>query len=332
MLSFKKGIFKYLIVAIVFFAAGYYLSKIFFSNNEQVLSRTQIVMGTVGEIKVINADGEIANKAINSAFKEIKRIENIFSTYRKGSPIWNINHSDDNKTILNDELYNFMLTADSIWRLTGGAFDPALGSLTDVWGFNSDNPSIPSKKKVKTALENSGWKNIELFEKGIIKKKNVKLDFGSIAKGYAVDKAVEILKSFGIKKALVNLGGEVKGMGKQWSVGIKHPRVTDLLLTKVKLKDYGIATSGDYEKYFFENGVRYSHIIDPETGYPSNLYQSVSVINKDVSFADALATAFFVLDKEQVLKLVNNLPETECLLIDKEGKRYESDGFKKFEY
>ncbi|MCH7827788.1 MAG: FAD:protein FMN transferase [Bacteroidetes bacterium] len=330
MLFRKRRIIIYSVIVIIFFTAGIYIASFIIPSSEKIINRTQIVMGTVAEIKIINENVDVSNNAINFAFNEIKRIEKIFSTYEKNNNIWEINHSDKNKIKLDKELYNFILVCDSIWRLTNGSFDPSLGSITLAWGFNGDNPTVPQKKKLNLALANSGWKNIEIYDKGIIKKKNIQLDFGSIAKGYAVDKAIDIIKSFGINKALVNIGGEVKGIGKDWQVGIKHPRVINLLLSKIKLNNYGIATSGDYEKYFFENGERYSHIFNPLDGYPANKCRSVSVINKNVMFADALSTACFVIGPIEGIKLINKLPDTECLIIDKKGKEYKSKGFDEF--
>jgi len=330
MLTYKKHILIYTCVVIAFFATGLYISGFIALENEKQTVRSQIVMGTIAEIKIIDENEENSSVAIKSAFEEIKRIEELFSTYRPESSVSEINHSGKNKIKLNDEILHFIKICDSLWRVTKGTFDPALGRLTTAWGFNGEMPAVPSKKKLKYALLNSGWQNIEISNISIIKKKNILLDFGSVAKGYAVDRAVGIIKSYGIKEALVNIGGEVKGIGRSWQVGIKHPRVTNLLISKVILNNLGIATSGDYEKYFFENGKRYCHIFNPVEGYPASVCSSVSVVNKSVMIADALATACFVLGPEEGIKLINQIPETECLIIDKTGIEYKSQGFEGF--
>ncbi len=330
MSKYKPLRFKYIILVIFFFTIGITLTNISFYGKENIVSSTQFVMGTLAEIKVKNENEDIAINAINSAFGEIKRVENLFSTYDVKSKIWKINHSDKRNIKLDEELYNFIGLCDSIRRLTKGAFDPSIGAVTVAWGFNGDEASIPSEEKIKYALINSGWDKIKLSGNEIIKKKKIQLDFGSVAKGYAVDKAVEVLKSSGINEALVNIGGEVKGVGSNWFVGIKHPRAVNLLIEKINLSGYSIATSGDYEKYFFEKGKRYNHIINSKTGYPSDLTQSVSVINKNNLFADALSTACFVMGAEDGIKLINSLKDTECLIFDKNGVRYESRGFGKF--
>lgn len=319
-----------LTVFIILFICGFYLSKILFQNKDKITSRTQIVMGTIAEIKILNNDTKLANQAINEAFEEIKRINELFSTYNTKSTVWDINHTKNDNIVLNKELYNFVLTCDSVWRITQGAFDPSLGALTSIWGFETDSSKEPTKKEIRQALINSGWNKIKITNNGLVKNINIKLDFSAIAKGYAVDRAIEKIKSVGIKIALVNIGGEVKSIGRHWDIGIKHPRMPELYLENIKLNDYAIATSGDYENYFIENGKRYNHIINPQTGYSADLCQSVSIINKSDLFADAISTACFVLGAKKSLELIENLKDTECLIIDKDGKKYESNGFGKF--
>lgn len=326
----KKRFIGYSLFIILFFAAGIYISDFSFKVKVIETDRAQIVMSTVAEIKIKNENKDIANKAINAAFEEIKRIERLFSTYDSSSVVWKINHSKKGKIILSDEFFDFIVKCDSMWRLTKGAFDPALGSLTTAWGFDSGSPFVPSQKKIKVSLLKSGWKNVRLFNREILKKENVLLDFGAIAKGYAADKAIKILKSYGIKNALINLGGQVEAIGGNWIVGIEHPRIHNLLLTKLKVKNYSVSTSGDYEKFFYENGERYCHIFDPRTGYPAYSCRSVTVINKNGMFADALSTGCFVLGPIDALKLMNSLPGTEGLIIDSSGNQFMSDGFKMF--
>lgn len=325
-----KKIIGYSLFITVFFAAGFYLSFFSFRETGKVIDRTQVVMGTLAEIKIKNEDEEVSIKAINAAFNEIKRIDDLFSTYNSDSPVWMINHSNEKRYILNSELVNFVVKCDSIWKLTKGAFDPALGSLTKAWGFADDTPSVPAKKIIRESLLNSGWENVQLFNWGIIKKNNILLDFGAIAKGYATDKATEVLKSYGIKNALVNIGGEIEATGEGWTVGIEHPRIHNLLIAKIKIKNYCVSTSGDYEKFFFEKDERYCHIFNPQTGYPADSCQSVTIINKNGTLADALSTACFVLGPINALKLINSLPDTEGLVIDNRGNQYMSNGFNKF--
>ena len=169
-----------------------------------------------------------------------------------------------------------------------------------------------------------------LGDNKIIKKENVGLNFGAIAKGYAVDKAIDVLKKHEIKEALVNAGGEISVIGNDWIVGVQHPRENNSIIKKIKLAGFTVATSGDYEQYFTVAGNRYHHILDPKSGYPSKGLQSATIINKSNSIADALATSVFVMGKENGLKLIETLDGTEAMLIDSEGKIFYSSGFENF--
>ncbi|MCH9028670.1 MAG: FAD:protein FMN transferase [Bacteroidetes bacterium] len=156
------------------------------------------------------------------------------------------------------------------------------------------------------------------------------LNFGAIAKGYAVDKAVNVLIKLGINSALVNAGGEIKTIGDDWVIGIQHPRNQNQIIEKVNPGGMSVATSGDYEKYFELDGKRYHHILNPKTGYPADSLISVTVLNKSCTIADALATAVFVLGQAKGMRLIENLPETEVMIIDNQMNKTYSSGFEKF--
>ncbi len=325
----KKNIL-YIVLFFVFFAVGFLISKEFNKKNT-VVKRTQILLGTVVVIQVRNFDEDKANDAISKAFAEIKRIEDLFTTYRNAGEIYKINHSSDTVFTVDDEVFGLLKTGDSLWQISGGAFDLALESVTKVWGFDSDEPAVPENDSLKNAMENSGWKNVELIERKKIKRKNkVKFNFGAIAKGYAVDRAIEILKNENVTGALVNAGGEIKVIGKDWKVGVQHPRNPNSLILKLDLKEKSVATSGDYEQYFEVNGIRYHHIFDPATGFPAKGLQSVTVISKSNTWADAVSTAAFVLGKEKGFEFVKSLKGTEAFFVDSLGNEKMTDGFNKY--
>ena len=313
-----------------FFAAGYFIA-VSMDDELSTVKRTQILLGTVVEIQVRSFDEDKADDAISKAFAEIKRIDDLFTTYRKGGEVYKINHQTDTILTIDEEVYKLMKLSDSLWSLSNGAFDVSLQSLTHVWGFDSDNPSVPSMDSIKRAVENSGWENIFLLkENKILRRNKVEFNFGAIAKGYAVDKAVEVLKQSGMTAVLVNAGGEIKGIGNGWLVGVQHPRNRQTLLVKLNLNGKAVATSGDYEQYFEVDGVRYHHIINPVTGYPAEGLQSATVIAKNDTWADAVSTAVFVLGQVEGMKLVELLKETEALIIDSNGNKKMSSGFNKF--
>jgi len=325
-----KKFIAYGVLSIALFLIGFFIARNS-SDEIRAIKRTQILLGTVIEIQVRDVDEKIAEDAITKAFTEVKRIDNIFTTYNEESPVWKINNSADTIINIDSEIYNLIVLCDSITKLSNGSFDVGLDNLTKAWGFYSDNPHLPSKEAVDSALLFSGWEKIKLLDENTIeKKKQVGLNFGAIAKGYAVDRAIDVLKTLGIKEALVNAGGEISVIGNDWIVGIQHPREINSIIKKIKLDGFTVATSGDYEQYFEVDGNRYHHILDPKTGYPSTGLQSVTIINKSNAIADALATAVFVMGKENGIKLIESLDDTEAMIIDSEGKIFYSSGFEKF--
>lgn len=325
-----KKIIGYTVFVIVLFFIGFFIARNN-SDESRIFKRTQILLGTVVEIQVRDADEKKAEDAIQKAFAEVKRIDDLFTTYNEESQIWKFNNSSDSIFSIDQEVYRLMVICDSITKLSNGCFDVSLDNLTKEWGFYGDNPGLPAKVQIDSALLLSGWNNITLLvDNKIYKNKKVGLNFGAIAKGYAVDKAITVLKNSGIKEALVNAGGEISVIGNDWIVGIQHPRENNSIIKKIKLDGYTVATSGDYEQYFEVDGVRYHHILDPKTGYPSTGLQSVTIINKSNTIADALATGVFVMGKENGLKLIESLDDTETMIIDNNGKIFYSSGFENF--
>ena len=320
----------YIVLALMFFAVGYFISRIKFNPTEEY-HRTRILMGTVVEIKVRNENEEKSIKAIEEAFKEIKRIDDLFSTYNPDSPISKINNTRDTLITVDPEIYELMVICDSIRQLTAGAFDVSLNNLLTTWGFDGDDPKVPEKVEIKTALIKSGWGNISLMRNNKFNlSSNVGLNFGAITKGYAVERAIKILKRNSITNALVNAGGEIKTIDNDWIIGIQHPRIPNQIIEKIKPNKFSVATSGDYEKYFEIEGKRYHHILNPETGYPADSLISVTILHKDCTMADALATAVFVLGPVKGLNFVEGSPDTEVMMINTEGTVKYSNGFNKF--
>ncbi|MCF8242674.1 MAG: FAD:protein FMN transferase [Melioribacteraceae bacterium] len=300
-------------------------------ESEKAVRRTTISMGTMIEIQVADLDEKESNKAITAAFNEIERINRKYSTYIKNNLMWDINNSDKKVIDVDPETYDLLIICDELFHTTNEAFDPAIGNLIDLLGFETGYPDLPEPGTIVEALQNVGWKHVNIEEKNKLRRsRNVKLNFGAIAKGYAVDRASFILDSLGVKKYLVNAGGEVKGEGREWLVGIQHPRKKNELLGSIVLNGRGIATSGDYEQFFNKAGRRYTHIINPVTGYPARECMAVTVITADVTRADALATGIFVQSPQIGLEIIEGLKETECLIVDSSGVIIKSSGFDKF--
>jgi thiamine biosynthesis lipoprotein len=326
----RAGILGLAGMSLALFLIGFFIGRSC-DNEQTTYRRTQILLGTVVDIQVRDTDEKKADGAITKAFAEIKRIDDLFSTYNEESPVWKLNNSTDSIISVDAEIYNLIVLCDSITKLSGGDFDVSLDNLIQVWGFYSDNPHLPAKEGIDSALLISGWHNIRLADDNkIIRRRKAGLNFGAIAKGYAVDNAVEILRAAGVKEALVNAGGEIKSIGNDWVIGVQHPGEQNEIINRIKLNDLSVATSGDYENYFEQDGVRYHHILNPGTGFPAKGLQSVTVIHKDNAFADGLATAVFVLGREKGINLVERLDKSEAMIIDEAGKMFYSSGFKKY--
>ncbi|MBC8283930.1 MAG: FAD:protein FMN transferase [Nitrospinae bacterium] len=311
------------------FYALVFISLLLFSacgdSNSFSHRRSQFLMGTLVEISVNDTNEEKAQASIQKAFREIRRLENLMSGYIQGSEISKINQSAGKERVTVSEELMEVLQRSLVWsEKTEGAFDITIGPVQNLWNF--DQPSLPSKTSIEKALSNINFKSIQLDKNTVfLFKKNMKLDLGAIAKGYAVDRAIEILKENKINHALVNAGGDLRTIGKRsdnlsWKIGLQHPRKPESLLASLALSGKAVATSGDYQKYFELDGKRYHHILDPKTGYPSTKLMSATVITNNVMDADALSTALFVLGPEKGIALLDSLKDTEGLIVNSNGK------------
>lgn len=312
---------------------SYILVIILFTScsKEKTFKRTTIAMGSTVEIQVRGVNEITANKAINAGFEEAKRIDTLFSTYLIGNPMWKLNNTTADEIIVDSETFYVLKKCDEFWNATQGAFDAALGNLIEIIGFDKHSPNLPSPQKIKEALKKIGWKHIRLKEPNIlIKPANIKLSFNACVPGYAADKIANILSNYGIKEYLINVGGEIFTRGKNWKIGIQHPRKEFELLATIKVDGKGVSTSGDYEQFFKKGKKMYTHIFNPLTGYPANECQSVTVIADDAITADALSTGIFVLGPQKGLELVKKLKNVEVMIVDSSGTIYQSTNFSKY--
>ena len=284
-------------------------------------------MGTLIEITLVGEDEESAKKAALQAFQEIKRIEHLMSPWIELSDVTRVNRSAGNGWVrVSKETMEVIKKALEVSILSEGAFDISVGPLTEIWRMAREKGIPPSPEDLKEKLNLVNFKNIWVNpEKGIsLKKKGMAIDLGGIAKGYAVDKAFELLKSIGYKNLVVNAGGDLRVGGSKidqpWSIGIQDPRISQRIMAKMLVSDTAIATSGDYEKFFMYQGKRYHHIFNPRDGLPADGCQSVTIVCKEGMTADGLATAVFVLGPEKGYSLCQKLKGVDCLIVDKEGK------------
>jgi len=245
--------------------------------------------------------------------------------------MWKLNNTDADEIIVDKEFFNVLKRCDEFWKETDGAFDVALGNLIELIGFDKNSPDIPPPNKIQEVLQKIGWKHITLKEPNIlIKPANIKLNFNACIPGYAADRIANILSNYGIKNYLINVGGEIFARGKDWKIGIQHPRKEFDILATIKVDGKGVSTSGDYEQFFRKGKKTFTHIFNPITGYPANECQSVTVIADDAMTADALSTGIFVLGPRKGIKLAESLKNVEVMIVDSSGTIYQSSNFEKY--
>jgi len=305
------------------------------SQSSNLFKYHQVAMGTVIEITLIADDEEAANKASLQAFQEIKRIETLMSPWLDSSDVTRINRSAGKERVkVSPETFEVIKKAQEISELSEGGFDITVGPLTELWREARKKTIPPSIEEVKEKLGLVNFKNIETDQDGkvFLKNKDMAIDLGGIAKGYAVDRAFELLKSLGYKNLIVNAGGDLRVGGTKnkqpWSIGIQNPREFQKILARISVSDTAIATSGDYEKFFIYEGKRYHHIFNPKDGFPTDDCQSVTILCKEGMIADALATAVFVLGRGKGYSLCQKFEGVDCIIVDKEGKIIFSPGLK----
>lgn len=296
--------------------------------SQQPYKRVMQLMGSTFEITVVDDDAIRANKHIDAAVVEIKRIERLISSWDMASQTSEINKNAGAKAVrVKKELFQLIERAKSISKLTDGAFDISYASIDRIWKFDESMGQMPSDKEIKLSVAKVGAKSIELDAKNntvFLKKKGMKIGFGAIGKGYAADKAKTLLQERGVSAGIINASGDMNAWGSQpdgtpWRVAIRNPMNKNKVFALMPLQNKAVVTSGNYEKFVRFNGVRYAHIIDPRTGYPATELISVTVFAPKAEIADALATAVFVMGKEAGIDRINQIPNVDCIIIDHKG-------------
>lgn len=302
----------------------------------QIVHKKKLSMlGSPFEITVIAKDTIEGNYFADLAVAEVKRIENQISDWIPTTQISEINKNAGKKAIkVDDEVFELVQRAIKISKLTNGAFDISYASMDKIWKFDGTMKEMPSPEAIKKSVEKIGYQNIILDDKEktiFLKLEGMKLGLGGIGQGYIADKVKSLLQSKGCSSGIVNVSGDINTWGKQldgkpWTIGIINPMNKNKVFATFPIEDSAVETSGSYEKFVMFNGIRYSHIIDPRTGYPATGIVSVSVFAKQTEVADALATGIFVLGIEVGLDLVNQLKGIQCIIVDDKGKIHTSKG------
>ncbi len=285
-------------------------------------------MGCNFEIVVVASDRIEGNNYIDTAINEIKRIEKLISSWDANSQTSKINANAGVLPVkVDQELFDLIERALRISQLTDGAFDISYASIDKIWKFDGSMMEMPSAEAVEASVKYIDYKRIRLNRRDttvFLEKKGMKIGFGAIGKGYAADKAKELLRSKGIMSGIINASGDMntwgtKPNGQEWKVAITNPLDKKKSFGLLPIHNGAVVTSGNYEKYVEFDGKRYAHIINPRTGYPASGILSVTVFASKAELADALATSVFVLGIDTGLNRVNQLPQVECIIIDDTG-------------
>jgi thiamine biosynthesis lipoprotein len=284
------------------------------------------IMGTRIAVELWATDKAQGNAAIEAVLAEMRRVDEAMSTYKPTSELSIVNARAAQEPIkISAELFDLLSTALEYSRITDGAFDITYASVGYMYDFRKH--IHPDEKQIATALPGVDYRHVELDKKNStvhFARPGMRIDLGGIGKGHAVDRGIAILQGHGVDHALVTAGGDSRiigdRFGQPWVVGIRHPDRKDEVIARIPLEDAALSTSGDYERYFDENGVRYHHIIDPKTGRSASKVRSATIIGPTATRTDGLSKTAFVLGPEKAIEIYNRLDDIDAVLVTPEGK------------
>lgn len=300
----------------------------------QLYKRHVKLMGNAFELSVVADNSRVADQYLNEAIAEIRRIEKILTTFDDNSQINQINKNAGTTPLQVDkEVFDLIERSVRISALTQGAFDITYGSIDKrFWNFDLTMTSLPDKEMAKASVRLINYKNIILDKENqtvFLKEKGMRIGFGGIGKGYAAEKTKALLKQIGVSSGIVNAAGDltvwgVQPNGQSYTIGIADPSASDKPFSYLNVTDMAVATSGNYEKFITINGKKYSHTIDPHTGYPVSGIKSVTIICPNAEIADAMATPVMVMGIKAGLYMVNQIKGLSCIIIDDHDQVYTS--------
>ena len=294
--------------------------------------REEAIMGTRVAVQLWATDPELAGRAIDAVMADMRRTDELMSTYKPDSQLSQVNaHAYERPVQVDADIIDVVEKSLEYSRLSDGAFDITYASVGYMYDFRAHQK--PTDAQIAAALPGVDYRKVQVDREASTIRflgEGVRIDLGGIAKGYAVDRAIQHLRELGIRHAMVNAGGDTRLLGdrrgKPWMVGIRDPRSAGRVVMRVPLADEAISTSGDYERYFEEDGVLYHHILVPSTGRSARGVRSATVIGPDATLTDGLSTTLFVLGVERGMQLIARMPGVEAVMVDDEGRIFYSDG------
>ena len=282
-------------------------------------------------LMTLTAYGPQAEEGVTQARTVITALEGLLSVTDKDSEVWAINHSGGASVTVQADTAALLDLYLDLAQKTGGALDPTIYPVLRAWGFTTDQKRVPGAGELAGLLERVDYTAVKWDGETVALPDGMELDFGSVAKGYAGQKAAEALRAAGVTSALLDLGGNIQTVGSHdgqpWRIGITDPEDPQSYLAVVTVEDEAVVTSGGYQRYFEENGVRYWHILDPATGQPARSgLSSVTIIGSDGGLCDGLSTALFVLGLEGAADYWRQWGGFEAVLITDEGQVWITEG------
>ncbi|TEB14140.1 Thiamine biosynthesis lipoprotein ApbE precursor [Pelotomaculum sp. FP] len=297
----------------------------------QGFSGEKFIMDTLIQITVYSEDKEKGQQALEEAFGAFERIHSLTDRFQKleqtitSNDVVKLNENAGTKPVaVSADTINMIERSHYFASATGGAFDVTIGPVMDLWGFGKSEQRVPADEEIKRALSLVDYNKVQVDPDNMtvfLAQPGMSLDLGGVAKGYATDEAVKALRDMGIQHAIINAGGNVYALGDKpdgspWRVGVQDPRGDKGIIGILYVKDRAVVTSGDYQRYFEQDGVRYHHIVDPSTGKQARGVMQATVVADSATDADILSTTLFVLGAQKGMGFVQELPDTGAIFID----------------
>jgi len=298
------------------------------------MERTEAIMGTRCYVELWADEPAKGNDAIDAVMAELRRIDSLMSHYKPESQLSQINqYANERPVQVDKELFDLIRLSTHYSQITEGAFDITYASVGYL--YNYPQHIRPTEAQIRQALPAVNWRNMLLDEEHHtvrFEHPGMRIDLGGIGKGHAVDRGIDVLKARGIARALVTAGGDSRiigdRMGRPWLVAIRHPDNPSKVVTRIPLSDSAVSTSGDYERYFDEDGVRYHHIIDPRTGHSASKVRSATILAPTATQTDGMSKTAFVLGAEKALEIINRMPEYDAVFVLPDGRVLYSNGLR----
>lgn len=301
-------------------------------SHAEWYEREEAIMGTRIAVQLWSEDPALAERAMDAVIAEMHRTDELMSTYKPGSQLSQVNeHAYERPVQVDADIIDVVEKALGYSRLSDGVFDVTYASVGYLFDYRKH--VHPTDAQIAAALPAVDYRQVVVdHDARTIRflKPGMRIDLGGIAKGWAVDRGIDILRELGIEHAMVNAGGDTRLLGdrrgKPWIVGIRDPRNEGKVVTRIPLQDEALSTSGDYERYFEEDGVRYHHILEPGTGRSPKAVRSVTVIGPTATHTDGLTKPVFILGVERGLEFIRKVKDAEAIIVDNEGRVFHSEG------